>query len=350
MTFFLKRQESSQLPINQQELQFINSHMDLSDDYTFQVETGSPFNISSIKSEIVTCIVNYKRVNDHRFVNKMLEAVNEKLIKGGTYICCVETLDSRRERILRKFNPLIAYPYYSVDFILKRVFPKVPILKYIYFKTTGGRNRVISLPEAMGRLYSCGFQILEKKDFGYLTWFACQKISDPVYDMNPTYGPLVKMKRVGRDKKIIEVYKMRTMHPYSEYLQEYLFDKHGTKDGDKITYDYRITTWGRLMRVFWIDELPMLINWFKGDLKLVGNRPLSVHKFYTYPEYLQDYRTKFKPGLIPPFYADMPESPEEFYKTEMNYLKAYEKAPFKTDVKYFFKAIFNIVFRNARSR
>ena len=41
--------------------------------------------------------------------------------------------------------------------------------------------------------------------------------------MNPTYGPFVKLKRVGREGQLIKVYKLRTMHPYAEYLQEYVY-------------------------------------------------------------------------------------------------------------------------------
>jgi hypothetical protein len=84
-------------------------------------------------------------------------------------------------------------------------------------------------------------------------------------------------------------------------------------------------------------------------LKVIGVRPLSEHKFSIYPEDLQKLRTKIKPGLIPPFYADLPESFEELLNSEKNYLESYFKNPLKTDIKYFFKAFKNIVFKHARS-
>jgi lipopolysaccharide/colanic/teichoic acid biosynthesis glycosyltransferase len=87
----------------------------------------------------------------------------------------------------------------------------------------------------------------------------------------------------------------------------------------------------------------------KGDLKIVGVRPLSLANFSTYPQYLQDKRTKVKPGLIPPMYADLPKTKEEFYRSEERYLDSYLNSPLKTDVKYFFKAIYNIIFKKARS-
>ena len=78
---------------------------------------------------------------------------------------------------------------------------------------------------------------------------------------------------------------------------KYVYDTYGTKDGDKAANDFRITTWGHIFRSLWIDELPMIINLLKGDMKLVGVRPLSKAKFDTYPEWLQDLRTQSKPGV-----------------------------------------------------
>ena len=71
--------------------------------------------------------------------------------------------------------------------------------------------------------------------------------------------------------------------------------------------DLFITRVGRFLRKTWLDELPMLINWMKGDLKLVGVRPLSSHYFSLYSEELRALRIRTKPGLIPAFLSpDMP--------------------------------------------
>ena len=45
----------------------------------------------------------------------------------------------------------------------------------------------------------------------------------------------------------------------------------------------------------------MLINFFKGDMKLVGVRPLSKQYFELYKKEVRERRIKYKPGLIPPF-------------------------------------------------
>ncbi len=88
----------------------------------------------------------------------------------------------------------------------------------------------------------------------------------------------------------------------------------------------------------WIDEWPQIINFFQGDLNLVGVRALSEHYFGLYPKDLQDLRTRFKPGLVPPYYADMPKSFDEIVDSERHYLLSKQKYPLTTDLKYFFRA------------
>lgn len=316
---------------------------------TLILSTTTPFNVSNQPDDFYKTIINIKRVNDIRRINKFFEAVNQKLPKGGIFVCLAETKELRKKRILKKFPPILNYIYYTLDYFLKRVFPKFPFTKGIYFILTRGENRVISRAELLGRLYSCGFEVVEEEYVDKLFYVVARKIKHPAFDLEPTYGPIIKLKRIGYGGKIIKVYKMRTMHPYAEYLQSYVFEKHNLEEGGKFKNDFRVSTLGRFMRRFWIDELPMLANLFMGDLKLVGVRPLSKHYFSLYNKELQDKRIKFKPGLIPPFYVDNPKTIEEIMASEMKYLNAYEKHPFITDFKYFFKAIYNIIFKRYRS-
>ena len=55
-------------------------------------------------------------------------------------------------------------------------------------------------------------------------------------------------------------------------------------------------------------------------MKLVGVRPLSQHYFSLYTKELQDKRILCKPGLVPPYYADMPKNLDEIIASEMRYL------------------------------
>ena len=62
--------------------------------------------------------------------------------------------------------------------------------------------------------------ILEYFEFENCLYVISKKNKIPEFDMSPSYGLFFKMKRIGKDGKIIGVYKIRTMHPYSEYCQE----------------------------------------------------------------------------------------------------------------------------------
>jgi lipopolysaccharide/colanic/teichoic acid biosynthesis glycosyltransferase len=139
------------------------------------------------------------------------------------------------------------------------------------------------------------------------------------------------------------------MHPYSEYIQDYVYKLHDLQDGGKFKNDFRITSWGRICRKTFLDETPMLINFLKGEMKLVGIRPLSKQYFDLYEKEHQDRRIRYKPGLIPPFYADMPANLEAIQASELKYLDAFDKHPWTTDIKYFFKSFWNIGVNKARS-
>jgi lipopolysaccharide/colanic/teichoic acid biosynthesis glycosyltransferase len=139
------------------------------------------------------------------------------------------------------------------------------------------------------------------------------------------------------------------MNPYSEFIQDFVFKNNSLESGGKFKDDFRIPGWGKFLRKSFFDELPMFINWFRGDLKLFGVRPISNHYLTLYSEAHQERRRKFKPGLFPPFYVDLPSTIEEIEMSESRYLDAYEKNPVKTDVVYLFKAFKNILLKKKRS-
>ena len=302
------------------------------------------------KNVAVDTLINNHKINNIRYLNKFFESVNSKLDLNGKYILCVEIFYDKRESHFLFKIPYFKQIYFLIQFIFLRLIPKIRFFKNIFFLITKGRNRFLSKSETLGRLISCGFDIDNFKKIGDLLYIVALKKSEPKFDMKPSYGPVYKMPRVGKNNKIIKVYKLRTMHPYSEYLQNFMFDKYGTKNGDKVNNDFRVTALGAFFRKFWLDELPMIINLFKGDIKIVGVRPLSIAKFNMYPKYAQKLRVMNRPGLFPPFYVDFPNNFKELVDSEIKYLLAYEKSPIKTDVKYFFLILRNIFFRHARSK
>jgi lipopolysaccharide/colanic/teichoic acid biosynthesis glycosyltransferase len=334
---------------NGQAYDFMCRHVNETHNRTLVMSTTTQFNIKAVPSDVANVVVNLKPINDIKRVNKFFEAVNSKLPVGGIFIDFVITNEIKKERILRMYPWGLNYIFYFFYYIFKRIFPKVPVLKKFYFFLTNGYDRAMSRAEAIGRLYSCGFEVLEKHSFTDKLFFIARKIGEPAFDTRPTYGPLISLQRIGKNGKIIHVYKFRTMHPYAEYIQQYVFERNKLREGGKFKNDFRISTAGRIMRKLWIDELPMIFNLITGDLKLVGVRPLSRQYFNLYSSELQERRTKHRPGLIPPFYADMPDTLDEIMASEMRYLDAYEKHPLSTDFSYFCRALYNIVIRRKRS-
>jgi len=331
-------------------LSLISSYVDVEDSLTAVLKTNDKFGVEILNGSPCQSIINLSKVNDIRFINTFFNTVNSILPENGIFIGCVETLTHRKRRLFRKYRFPIAQVYYLGDFIFKRVFPKFRFLRKIYFLITTDRNRVMSKTETLGRLVFCGFEIIKEEEIDNLMYFVCSKTKYHIPRDRPANGFLFKMKRIGKDGKLTPIYKFRTMHRYAEFLQQYIYKNNDLHKAGKFNGDYRVTSWGRVFRKYWIDDWPMIYNLIKGDIKLVGVRPISEQYLSLYSDELKEKRTKVKPGLVPPYYADMPETLDEIMQSELRYLEAYRKQPFITDIRYFFSALYNIVVNKARGK
>lgn len=98
-------------------------------------------------------------------------------------------------------------------------------------------------------------------------------------------SPIIfKQKRPGKNEKIFTLYKFRTMT-----------DKRDI-DGNLLPDEYRLTKFGKFLRSTSLDELPELINIIKGDMAIVGPRPLLVEYLPYYTEE-EKHRHDVRPGL-----------------------------------------------------
>ena len=95
---------------------------------------------------------------------------------------------------------------------------------------------------------------------------------------------IFKQKRPGLNEKIFTLYKFRTMTDAK--------DEHGNLLPDEI----RLTKFGKLLRSTSLDELPELFNILKGDMSIVGPRPLLVRYLPLYNEH-QKHRHDVRPGF-----------------------------------------------------
>ena len=329
-------------------LDYFSDHINIDDSNVSLISTTTPFNVENLQPGSRT-IINLKKVNDMRYINKVFEAVNNKLPDAGMFIGSVETSSQRYLRIGEKFPGFIKQLVVMADFSLNRILPRLASFKNIYFNITRGEKRTISKAEVLGRLVSCGFEIIEFKEINNLTYFVVMKTNEPEYNLAPSYGPLYKMPRIGKNGDIIYVYKFRTMHPFSEYLQDYVLSLNGFTSIGKLADDFRLTKWGKFMRKYWLDELPQLINVLKGEMTIVGIRPLSKSMFAQYPDDVKKMRVKYKPGCIPPYVALLKQGKNESIEAERQYLNEKQKNPVSTDLKYFKLAILNIITNKIRS-
>jgi len=112
-------------------------------------------------------------------------------------------------------------------------------------------------------------------------------------------GPAIFVqKRIGVNRKPFKMYKFRTMHNKAEELLAQIEEFNESPEAMfKIKKDPRITPIGRFLRRFSLDELPQLINVIKGDMAIVGPRPLPQRDFENYYEEWHYSRHGGLPGL-----------------------------------------------------
>ena len=314
------------------------------------LNTSSTINVELLNDLSKDLLINTHPLNDFRRINEYLLSSYSKLKTGRFLIGSFTPLENMKKNLRSKmphFLYFIILPFY---FMFHRVFPKLAITKQIYFILTNGKNRVVSKAEILGRLSFCGYELIDDTNYEDRIYFICKKKKTISNEKFPSYGPIVKLKRVGYLGELVYIYKLRTMYPYSEFIQGDIYEKNRLDASGKMKDDYRITSWGKILRKYFIDEFPQIFNWIRGDINLIGIRALSEHYFSLYPKSLQSKRVKFKPGLIPPYYADLPRTFDEIIKSEIKYLNKKEEKPFTTDLKYFLKSIFNIFFIGARSK
>ncbi|MCR5573859.1 MAG: sugar transferase [Bacteroidaceae bacterium] len=292
------------------------------------------------------------RLNQIPRLNDFLDEWNHELQIGDQLDCVAITSHQEFAAIIRKYPIGIGRILVILNYIWHEMMPRLKTTRRIYFFFSGERHRTFSRTEILGRISRAGFKIeKEIKDNGVLHVIA-KKRSEPLERNDTCESPILKMKRTGKDGKLIEVYKFRTMHSYSQYIQDYVYEQSKLDHSGKLTDDFRVNIWGRLFRSAWLDELPMIFNVLKGDMKWVGVRPLTPHFFSLYTPEMQELRSKVKPGLLPPLYYEKktPIGLDEIQESERRYIEAYLKHPFRTDWRYFWGTVYNILLRSKRSQ
>jgi lipopolysaccharide/colanic/teichoic acid biosynthesis glycosyltransferase len=289
----------------------------------------------------IRAILDLNLINKRGKLNLYFKAINNLLPDAGLYITCFESHRQRNFRVYGSNPALTDKLRILLGYLVHRVIPKIAHLKKTYYFFLKKPYRYLPTSEALGRLIYCGFTIIEYRVIRNRTYCVLMKTSKPLPIKHPNYGVIIKLKRVGKEGKMLDVYKFRTMHAYSEYLQDYLVKHNGYSGKGKLANDFRITYYGRFFRKFWLDELPQLINVLKNEMKLVGVRPISITKFSEMPADLRALRIKHKPGCIPPYVSLNDPSKEGNERSERTYLKDKAESSF-VDLRYLCKALYNM--------
>lgn len=142
---------------------------------------------------------------------------------------------------------------------------------------------------------------------------------------------LFTQKRPGYKEKIFKMYKFRSMTDER--------DEHG----ELLPDEARLTPFGEKLRSTSLDELPELLNILKGDMSLVGPRPLLVQYLPLYNKH-QHRRHDVKPGItgLAQINGRNSISWEEKFEYDVQYV---ENLSFKEDVRILFETVFKVLKR-----
>lgn len=326
---------------------FIDSQVNLNVSERILLLAEQKVNLSDENIDKLRAIINLKPLNKIKDLRDNLRAMQKLLPDAGLFLGCAETYSDRKRRFKKTFK-LFWKIIYNFDIIINRIFPRLLLIDKLYSLITKNSYHIMSQAEILGRLVYSGFDIVDFQSIGGKLYFVAMNTHEPSYQPVTKY-PFVKLRRVGKGGKLIGVYKFRTMHPYSEFLQKYIVELNGYNEVGKPANDFRLTGWGKFLRKIWLDEFPQFLNVVKGEMKIVGVRPLSKTRFDELPKEVQEARVKHKPGCFPPYVAlNMPNS-EDNITAEIIYMKEKEENPYTTDIKYLWKSVYNIVTNKIRS-
>ncbi len=159
-------------------------------------------------------------------------------------------------------------------------------------------------------------------------------------------GPVFFLhERVGKNGKSIKIYKFRTMVKNAEELfQKFSLEQINEFERNfKLQNDPRVTKMGRMLRKSSIDELPQLLNILKGELSLIGPRPVIKEELEKYKNNKEKFLS-ITPGLTGNWAANGRSCTS--YKERMNMELYYiDNISFKLDTKIFFKTLQTVLKR-----
>lgn len=157
-------------------------------------------------------------------------------------------------------------------------------------------------------------------------------------------GPVFfKHKRIGKHGKKLEIYKFRTMIDNAEEAMKYFTEeqKKEFKENFKLENDPRVTRVGKILRKTSLDELPQIINILKGEMSIIGPRPIVKNELEKYGKNQEKFLS-VAPGLTGYWAANgrSDVSYEERMALELYYV---DNRSLLLDLKIFLKTIGSVL-------
>lgn len=149
--------------------------------------------------------------------------------------------------------------------------------------------------------------------------------------------------RIGKGRKPIVISKLRTMKRNAHHEYDTLF-ANGHFIGKLGVRDKRITRIGRFLRTTNLDELPQIMNFLKGELSLVGMRPLTRQDYRRLPPDIKQIYDEIGPALAGIQYAydgDAPRQTERHYDEYRKFYRMWKKNRALANLTYVLRIIKN---------
>ncbi|MFH0908929.1 MAG: exopolysaccharide biosynthesis polyprenyl glycosylphosphotransferase [bacterium] len=158
-----------------------------------------------------------------------------------------------------------------------------------------------NLLDPIARIAKFGYDMT----FAVLTaplWIPCCLLLALLVWLEDGHNPFFRQRRIGKDRKPFTLWKFRTMRPDAERALRDRLDvdpdlRNEWNANFKLRNDPRVTRIGAFLRRTSLDELPQMINVLRGEVSLVGPRPLPDYHYDELPERVRKLRERVRPGV-----------------------------------------------------
>ena len=231
-------------------------------------------------------------------LKKAVQYIKELKVKVA--IIAIPSLDQRKlKTMIEELQPQVrrflfvpntmGMPIYNLE--VKKLYESSMVLMGIKNNLLERRNRILK------RIFDVVLSIIGMVIVIPVSLIVCVAILIE----SPGAAPIFKHYRVGKDGKLFPCYKFRSMVPHAqEKLKDYLAQNPEAKaewqQFYKLKHDPRITKIGKFLRKTSIDELPQVLNVIKGEMSLVGPRPIIRDEEHYYGNHIKDYYSVL-PGI-----------------------------------------------------